>query len=599
VKSPLNQLLFIFRYCGSLFWETDGKLFIFLMTLSLIPSLVIVPNLLLDKLFFDTIVSNLNKPLTDSLIRLIILIVIVRFCLVMLRTLSNRMGGYYARKFNMKLYQKAEVLIGKKYATVGVSYIEDPNFKDRYQKIDNESRSRLQSIAEDYILIPQYLTGIVSALSFFVIGQPWVIVISLVSLIPNILVDQKYIKKAYELETHLSMIHRRRGQYSSYLGRGRSYLESRLLNIHDYLGTRVHDLWQEIIDKRLRVERHKRTGEYLAGAVDDAASYTFDGIFAVQALLGKITLGTVQAYIRAISSFKDSFTNLTVSLLDLYENYLYVSDLVWFLHLDNPYFNDKGKQFPQNIPQGIAFKNVWFKYPQSDNWILKGVDFNIDPQQNVAIVGKNGAGKTTLIKLLCGFYEPTHGEITVGNIKVSHLNKPDYWKNLSILFQDFDGYGITARESIAVSHIDKVQNTEEISRFAKLSEIDDWISDLPLKYDNPLTRDFVKGVNPSSGQWQRIGVARTLFKEAPIMVLDEPTSNVDPEAEEQIFNQILKFGAEKLVVFISHRFSTVRQADKIIVLDDGKIIENGTHEELMREGGEYSRLFALQAKNYQ
>jgi ATP-binding cassette, subfamily B, bacterial len=599
VKSPLNQLLFIFRYCGRLFWETDGWLFISLMIMNLVPSLVIVPNLLLDKLFFDTIVSNLNKPLAGSLIHLVVLIAIARFGLATLSTLSGRLNGYYARKFYWKLYQKSEVIIGKKYATVSVSQIEDPNFKDRYQKIDTESRNRLQSIAQDYILIPQYIIGIISSLSFFIIGQPLVIVFSLASLIPSILVDRKYIKIAYETESQLSPVHRKRGQYSGYLGRGRSYLESRLLNIHDYLGTRVHDLWEEIIGKRLQVEKHKRTGEYLAGVVDDATSYTFDGVFAIQALLGKITVGTVQAYIRAISSFKNSVSNLTSSLLDLYENYLYVSDLVWFLHLENPYFNKQGKKFPEKITQGYNFNNVWFKYPQSEDWILKGVSFTVDPQKNLAIVGKNGAGKTTLIKLLCGFYAPTHGEITFDGIKISDLNKPDYWKNLAILFQDFDGYGITARESIAVSHIDKVNETDEISSYAKLSEIDEWISGLPLKYDNPLTRDFVKGVNPSSGQWQRIGVARTLFKKAPIMVLDEPTSNVDPEAEEQIFNQILSIGAQRMIIFISHRFSTVRRADKIIVLDDGKIIETGNHEQLMHDNGEYARLFTLQAKNYQ
>jgi ABC-type multidrug transport system fused ATPase/permease subunit len=591
--------LFIFRYCGSLFWETDGWLFVGLMLLTTVPSLVIVPNLLLDKLLFDTIAGNINKPFTESLLRLIILIVIARFILASVRTLSNRIGGYYTRKFYWKLYQKTEVMIGKKYATVSVSEIEDPNFKDRYQKIDTESRNRIQTIAQDFIFFPQYVTGIVSALSFFIIGQPWVIVISVLSLIPSILVDRIYIKKAYELETHLSMVHRKRNLYGTYLGRGRSYLESRLLNIHDYLGSRIHDLWDDIIHKRLHVEKQKRTGEYLSGIVDDATSYAFDGIFAYQAILGKITIGTVQAYIRAISTFKDSVTNLTSALLDLYENYLYVADLVWFLHLENPYFNNKGLKFPEKITKGITFSNVWFKYPQSDDWILKGVNFTVDPKQNIAIVGKNGAGKTTLIKLLCGFYAPTHGEVTLDGIKVCDLNKTDYWKNLATLFQDFDGYGITARESIAVSNITKVNNTSEISDYAKLSEIDDWINSLPLKYDTPLTRDYSKGVFPSSGQWQRIVVARAFFKEAPIMVLDEPTSNVDPEAEEQIFNQILKIGAEKLVIFISHRFSTVRQADKIIVLDDGKVIESGNHEKLMRLHGEYARLFALQAKNYQ
>jgi ATP-binding cassette subfamily B protein len=375
-------------------------------------------------------------------------------------------------------------------------------------------------------------------------------------------------------------------------------LELRLLNIHHYFGKKIYDIWEDIIDKRLTLERKRRTAGFLGGVLDDAVAYGLDGVFALQILIGKITLGTGQAYIRAISNFKESLTSLTTALSELYENFLYIDDLKWFLNLEEPYFNKSGQSFPAKISKGIVFDNVWFRYPGTKEWILKGLSFSIDPEQNIAIIGKNGAGKTTLVKLLCGFYHPNKGKISIDGISVSDLNKTSYWNQVSALFQDFENYGVTARESITAGDTTKSSDIELIRSYARMTQIDDWILSLPLKYDNPLIRDFKHGISPSSGQAQRVGISRTLFKEGRILILDEPTSNVDPEAEEDIFNNILKLGQKKIIIFISHRFSTVRLADKIMVIEKGVVSEQGSHEKLLSLNGIYARLFRLQAKSY-
>lgn len=597
-SSAFGQIWFILRYSGRFFWATNKWVFLGLMLINSIESFIIFPNLLLDKLFFDTLVDNIGHDLNRELLTAVFSIVLVRFALASFKSLSKRLSGYFGRMFQYQIFQKLEVDLGRKYATISVPTLEDPKFKDRYQKIERESLQRLHSVGESYVRIPQYLTGIISSLAIFVATQPFVVLFSLLSLVPTIVVDQIFIKRSYELETRISLIHRFRGMYYYLLGRTRSYLESRLLNVHDYLSDKVNKYWQEIIDARLDLQRKKRAGDYFAGLVDDLVSYTFDAVFAVQTLLGRITLGTLQAYIRAIANFKTNVSSLTVAVMDLYENYLYISDLVWFFNLENPYFNDIGKKFPQVSDLQISFNDVWFRYPGSENWILRGITFSISPHENIALIGKNGAGKTTLVKLLCGFYEPTKGSITINGVSVSELNKQDYWRNLSILFQDFETYPVTARESISISDIRRVADTKSVRKYAQLTEISDWIESLPRKYESALTRDFEAGVNPSSGQWQRIGIARALFKESPILVLDEPTSNVDPEAEENIFNQILTIGRQKIIIFISHRFSTVRKAGKIIVIEQGRVMENGFHSQLMSQKGIYARLFALQAKNY-
>ncbi len=567
--------------------------------LNSVSSLIIVPNLVLDKYFIDILVSNIGKPEPLKALQLILLIVAARLTLSLIRTLSNRLSGYFYRSFNWRSYQQLEKTVGLKYATISVPTLEDPVFKDRFNRLEREGLNRMQRVGDNFVRVPQHLIGIVSSLSFFVIGQPIVILLSLISLLPSIIVDKIYIKKDYQLDKEITLLHRRRGMYYYYLGRTRSYLESRLLNIHRYLSEKVSALWDQIITKRLHLLKSWRTMGFVAGLVDNIVSYSFDVFFGFQAIISQITIGTAQAYIRAISSFKSSVSDLTANFMELYENYFYLQDLDWFLKLDSPYFSNTGHKLSPHKPIHISFQDVWFKYPGSDNWILKGVSFTIDPKENIALIGQNGVGKTTIVKLLCGYYQPQKGRVTINGVDINNLNKIDYWKKLGVLFQDPDAFGITVREIIAAGNIAKFNDLSAIKASAEKAQIDKWIQSLPLKYDNPIGRDFEKGVSPSSGQWQKMTIARVLFKDPKMLVLDEPTSNVDPQAEEDIFNQILSTGRDKIIIFISHRFSTVRQADRILVLDNGTISESGTHDQLMTTAGTYARLFALQAKSYQ
>ncbi|OGD08845.1 hypothetical protein A2397_05370 [Candidatus Amesbacteria bacterium RIFOXYB1_FULL_44_23] len=598
--SSFAQMFFIIKFALAFLWKTDKKAFLLVVFLNSVASFIIIPNLYLDKIFLDTLIGNIGSPDPFRILNLILLIVAARFGLAAVRTLSTRVAGYFSRIIFWKNNQRLEILIGKKYASISVPVLESPEFKNRYNRIERESLNRFHRVTENVVRIPQHISAIVSSLSFFVITQPFVIVFSLASLLPSVIVDRIFIKKDYQLDTQIAVLHRTRGFYYSQLARNRSYMEIRLLGIADYLAGHIIRIWNDIIAKRLAMFRSWRTWSFLAGLVDDITSYSFDALFAYQAIIQQITIGTAQAYIRAISSFKRSVSDLTAATMELYENYFYLNDLVWFLNLDEPYFNSNGHLVTAPLNQGFEFKNVWFKYPETDNWILKGISFKVDFNENIAIVGKNGAGKTTLVKLLCGFYSPTKGQVLVGGRPVSGLNKPSYWKKLSVLFQDFDQFGLSATERIGISDLNRMSDPDQIIHFSKLVGIHDWIKGLPKGYENPLSRDFEHGIMPSTGQAQRVGIARTLFrKDADLLILDEPTSNVDPESEEQIFEEIIKLGLKKNLIFISHRFSTVRKADRILLVEDGQITENGSHEKLMAENGTYARLFSLQAKSYQ
>mgnify|MGYP001584073261 CR=1 FL=1 len=300
---------------------------------------------------------------------------------------------------------------------------------------------------------------------------------------------------------------------------------------------------------------------------------------------------------QATNTFSNGIGSLINNFGEIQQNHLFIEDLFWFLD-QKSMFSDTGLNPKSKFKKGIEFKNVWFKYPNSSDWVLKNVSFSINYSENIALIGKNGVGKTTLIKLLCGFYKPEKGTISVDGIDIFSYKHSSYLEHLAVLFQDFNEYAFSARESIGFGDVADINNLTKIKFSADQSEIHSWITGLSRGYDTPLNKEFDGGIEPSKGQWQRIALARTVFRDSQIVILDEPTSNVDAEAEEKIFNKLIRLTHDRILILISHRFSTVRKADKILVLADGIITESGTHEELMKQKGEYAHLFALQAKSY-
>lgn len=597
--SPLHQVWFVLKKTSGLLWQTDRNALILTTVLNVLNSATILPTLYLDKVFIDTLVKSIGTSNLRPALQTVMLIVIGRFAISTFKGIAGRTIGTYDDALGRGLNAKLDELLGLKYSQIDVSVIEDPKFKDRYGKIEREGGDRAWRLVSSFADFPRYLSGIVSSLSVFIFFQPIIVLFSVAFLVPQFIVDAKLIKKRYKISDDLKTKYRIWGRLSYYLVRTKSYLELRLLNISKYLTRKMTVVQKEIIDSWVNLGKERLVARTLVVIPQDIFSYALDVYFAFMAIIQKITIGSAQAYIRAISNFRESLSGLVGSILQFYENYLYMVDLAWFLDLKPNRDPAMGKAFPKKIKTGIEFNHVWFKYPESDNWILKDVSFSVQATENIALIGENGAGKTTLVKLLAGFYGASKGDITIDGTKVDRYKRNEYWKNMSMLFQDFEGYDLTAQESIGYGNIDKINNLSEIRKYAKMTEIDQWVESLPLKYKNPLSRDYEKGVSPSSGQWQRIGLARTLIKNSQILVLDEPTSNVDPQAEEDIFNQVLKLGKEKILIFISHRFSTVRRADKILLLEGGQITEQGTHEQLIKLNKKYARLFHLQAKSYQ
>ena len=332
------------------------------------------------------------------------------------------------------------------------------------------------------------------------------------------------------------------------------------------------------------------------GAVSSAGVFTF---VAFQVVQGILRIGALGTYYVAYQQTVDASNQLLQGVTRIYERGLFVNNFFEFLEF-KPLIEPKpgGSPIPRPISRGIEFRDVHFTYPGTDTPVLRSLSFKIEPGTTVAVVGANGAGKTTLVKLLSRFYEPNSGEILIDGINLYDYDIRDLRTQIGVIFQDYGRYQESAHTNIGYGSLPDINDRERVTHAASQSGAHDVISELPQGYDTQLGRWFRGGVNLSIGQWQKIALARGFMREAQLLILDEPTSSLDVQSEHEVFQQFRALAKDKMAILISHRFTTVRMADQILVLDDGTILEHGTHDQLVQRNEYYARLFEMQAQAY-
>ncbi|KKR30090.1 hypothetical protein A2715_04220 [Candidatus Woesebacteria bacterium RIFCSPHIGHO2_01_FULL_39_32] len=597
-SSPIKRFFLTYKRILSISYKVNPKLLLYVTAINSFWGLTNLPVLYINKTLIDIVIRSVGTTDLITPLKTIGILIFLRALVEFARAATSNVNSFLTRAMGEQITAYLERAGGIKLNSLDIPLVESPDFQDKYKKIERESNNRLWGMIEPLSDLPNAIFTIVSGILPLITFNPWISLIVLVVTLPDIIVNARIAKKDYEAIQVLNPKWRMWGWIHWHMIDTRQFYENKILGNVNYLARKLFKIQKEIIDFQFLRRKKRATARTLASIPGYILSMVLNIYFFALALLGKITLGTAQLLYQGTNLLSLGFSTLLNDAVSVYENYLFVTDLTWFLELQPQLVS--GKKIPSGIfTKGIEFKNVWFKYPNTKSWVLKGVSFSIGPKENLALVGENGAGKTTMIKLLSGFYKPDKGEVLVNGINIFEYEQTKYRHLLGVLFQDFSWYPFTAKESIGIGNVNKIRKTEEIKKFATLTGVHEFIEGLPKKYGNPLAKEFDQGVEPSKGQWQRIALARILFRDSKILVLDEPTSNVDPKAEEEIFEKIIELASEKILILISHRFSTVRKADRILVVDNGKIIEQGNHEELIKKEGEYAHIFSLQAKGYQ
>lgn len=383
------------------------------------------------------------------------------------------------------------------------------------------------------------------------------------------------------------------------LGREDSLMELRIFRTQDYLMGVVKDIYNRFTDKERKNQVKRAFLESIFGNLSTLGSLGFWIIAIAATLNGDITLGLLTFYVSSTNNFSSALAGFFRYLSAQYEDSIYMVDFFKFLNLENTIKEGKLELHKKNNAPLIEFKNVWFKYKNSKRYVLKNFNLTINPGERIAFVGVNGAGKTTLIKLLCRFYDVSKGEILVDGINIKDLTFESLYTKIGVLFQDFIRYSqFDVKTNIELGDVSNLGNRARVEESVFKADAKEFIDAYSNKLEQVLDKSFEGGINPSGGQWQRIALARAFFRDAPILILDEPTSAIDAKAEFEIFERLYEFSKNKTVIIVSHRFSTVRKADKIYVLDKGQIVEQGTHVELLALNGKYSDAFYTQAKGY-
>ncbi len=507
--------------------------------------------------------------------------------------------NYSARGLRHVSRSELEKLLYQKLNQLGIQNLENPETVNRIQRSQEWIYGTFDLLREIVALIADVIRALIAGIAiiaFFPLLIPILLLLTVIKFFP----DRHFMKQEFHWQVDNSENKRRARQTAAMLEAPEALQEISIVGGYQFLNRKYCQFYSWYNAGILRIFRNREMYNFLLKIVNSFVSVIGYGVIFANLLRGKITIGTVTFQMRALDIFSDSMQSMLASITFINELAIKIDDLVMLFALQ-PAVKDGHQKLPRlKSPPSIEFKNVSFKYPNADNYVFKNLDLKINSGEKVALVGHNGAGKTTLVKLLARIYKTTEGEILVNGININTLSVNDWYKNLGVLFQEYNFYAhLTARENIYIGKSIKKIDDKKILAAAKNADAYDFISNYKNKFDQIMSEKYQGGIRPSTGQQQKIAIARFFYRNAPLAIFDEPTSAVDAVSEYKIFNKIYKFFTNKTVIIISHRFSTVRNADRIIVLEKGKIIEEGSHQNLVKADGVYASAYKFQAEGYQ
>jgi ATP-binding cassette subfamily B protein len=525
-------------------------------------------------------------------------VVALEFGLASLAAVLSRGVGFCDSLLGDLYLQHISIRVMEHASQLDITAFENPDYYDRLERAKAQATDRIAMIQMVGTLIQQVLTTLFLSL-YIASFSAWLLLLLIAGTIPALLGESHFAFLGYAKNFMQTPLRRKMDYLRDVGGSKEAAKELKLFGLRDFLVGSFRGMANTIFDQNVDLSKRRLVAGSLLSLLATSGYYSAYALVLLDTIRGKFTVAGLAVLINAILQVSANLQQIFVNASGVADQALFLTDLLGFFAME-PTVKSKPNaiKIPRPIRHGVEFRNVSFAYPGTTRLVLKNFNFHLRPGERVALIGENGQGKTTIVKLITRLYDPTEGQILIDGVDLRDYDMEDLCHEIGVIFQDFMRYEMTARDNIAVGRIEERDRLDKIEAAAEMSLADEVIARLDGKYDQQLGRRFEGGVDLSGGEWQRMALARAYLRDAQLLILDEPTAALDARSEQEVFQRFAELTKGKMALLISHRFSTVKMTDRIVVLSHGVLTEEGTHDELIRLRGLYAEMFEMQAASY-